>query len=135
MLIHQISLLLGSQWINSEAQIHDEAVGLISHLPVLISAALINTLSTDVQPPLYSLAKNIASSGFADTSRVGGGNPELGVSMAKLNKKNLERHLASYKYSLDLFEKYLIEENWSELEKILANTKQERQNFILKPTN
>jgi len=107
---------------------------LISHLPVLISAALLNTLSTDVKPSLYSLAKSIASSGFADTSRVGGGNPELGVSMAKLNKKNLERHLASYRYSLDLFEKYLLEENWVELEKILVNTKKERQNFILKPT-
>ena len=70
-IVHQISLSLGSQWISSEAQIHDEAVGLISHLPVLISAALLNTLSTDVKPSLYSLAKSIASSGFADTSRVG----------------------------------------------------------------
>ena len=55
--------------------------------------------------------------------------------MAKLNKKNIERHLASYRHSLDLFEKYLLEENWSELEKILVNTQEERQNFILKPTN
>jgi len=55
--------------------------------------------------------------------------------MAKLNKQNVERHLASYRYSLDLFEKYLREENWIELEKILVNTQKERQNFILKPTN
>ena len=134
-IIQKISLSLGCKWITSDPQIHDEAVGLISHLPVLISAALINTLSIDVKPSLYSLAKNIASSGFADTSRVGGGNPELGVSMAKLNKKNIERHLASYRYSLDLFEKYLLEENWVELEKILVNTQEERQNFIFKATN
>jgi len=106
-IVRQITLSLGSQWISSEAQIHDEAVGLISHLPVLISAALLNTVSSDIKPSLYSLAKSIASSGFADTSRVGGGNPELGVSMAKFNKKNIERHLASYRHSLDLFEKYL----------------------------
>ena len=129
-MVHQISLSLGSQWIRTEAQIHDEAVGLISHLPVLISAALLNTVSTEINPSLYSLAKNIASSGFADTSRVGGGNPELGVSMAKFNKRNIERHLASYRDSLDLFEKYLLEENWYELEKILVNTQEERQNFI-----
>ena len=55
--------------------------------------------------------------------------------MAKLNKKNIKSHLASYRYSLDLLEKYLIEENWGELEKILVNTKEERQNFILKNTN
>ena len=129
-IVHQISLSLGSKWISTEAQIHDEAVGLISHLPVLISAALLKTLCKDINPSIYSLAKSIASSGFADTSRVGGGNPALGVSMAKLNKKNVERHLASYRYSLDLFEKYLLEENWSELEKILINTQEERQNFI-----
>ena len=102
---------------------------------MLISAALLNTLSTDVKPSLYSLAKSIASSGFADTSRVGGGNPDLGVSMAKFNKENLKRHLASYRHSLDLFEKYLLDENWNELEKILVITQEERKNFISKSTN
>ncbi len=132
--IHQISLSLGCKWISAEAQIHDEAVGLISHLPVLISAALLNTLNADINPSLYSLAKSIASSGFADTSRVGGGNPELGVSMAKFNKKNLMKSLLCYRHSLDLFEKYLLEENWNELEKILVNTNAVRQNFISKST-
>ena len=129
-IVHQISLSLGSKWISTEAQIHDEAVGLISHLPVLISAALLKTLCTDINPSLYSLAQSIASSGFADTSRVGGGNPALGVSMAKFNKANLKRHLSSYRHSLDLFEKYLLEENWNELEKMLVNAQKERKNFI-----
>jgi len=129
-IVHQISLSLGSKWISTEAQIHDEAVGLISHLPVLISAALLKTLCTDINPSIYSLAKSIASSGFADTSRVGGGNPALGVSMAKFNKANLKRHLSSYRHSLDLFEKYLLEENWNELEKMLVNAQKERKNFI-----
>ena len=55
--------------------------------------------------------------------------------MAKFNKQNIGKHLESYRHSLDLFEKYLLEENWSELEKILVNTQEERQNFILEPTN
>ena len=133
--IHQIALSLGCKWISTEAQLHDEAVGLISHLPVLISSALLNTLSTKINPSLYSLAKSIASSGFADTSRVGGGNPELGVSMAKFNKENLMKNLLFYRNSLDLFEKYLREENWNELERILISTQEERQNFISKSTN
>ena len=82
-----------------------------------------------------SSVKYNGTTGFTDTSRVGGGNPELGVSMAKFNKKNIERYLASYRHSLDLFERYLLEENWNELEKMLVNTQEERQNFILKPTN
>jgi len=133
-IIHQISLSLGCKWISVEAPIHDEAVGLISHLPVLISAALLNTLFTDTSPSLYSLAKNIASNGFTDTSRVGGGNPELGVSMAKFNKENLMKNLLSYRHSLDLFEKYLLEENWDEIERILISTQKGRQKFISKLT-
>ncbi len=133
--IEQIALSLGCQWISSEAQTHDEAVSLISHLPVLISSALVKTVCTDINPSLYSLAKSIASSGFNDTSRVGGGNPELGVSMAKFNKANLKRHFSSYRHSLDLFEKHLLNENWNELEKMLANTQEQRQNFMSKPTN
>ena len=128
--IHQISLSLGCRWISAEAEIHDEAVGLISHLPVFISAALLNTLREDINPSLYSLAKSIASSGFADTSRVGGGNPKLGVSMAKFNKKNLMKSLLSYRHSLDLFEKYLLEENWDEVEKILVKTHKTREDLI-----
>ena len=134
-IVHQISLSLGSIWISSEAQIHDEAVALISHLPVLISAALLNTLCTNINPSIYSLAKSISSNGFADTSRVGGGNPALGVSMAKFNKANLKRQLSSYRHSLDLFEKYLCEENWNEIEKILVNVQKERKKFISKTTN
>ena len=129
-IIHQIALSLGCKCIRADAPIHDEAVGLISHLPVLISAALLNTLFTDTNPSIYALAKSIASNGFADTSRVGGGNPELGVSMAKFNKKNLMRNLISYRNSLDLFEKYLLEENWNELEKLLINTQKGRENFL-----
>lgn len=133
--IHQLSLSLGCQWISTEAQIHDEAVSLISHLPVLISAALLNTISTNVKHSLYSLAKSIASSGFSDTSRVGGGNPELGLSMAKYNKENLIKNLISYRKSLELFEKYLLEEDWNQLEKMLVKTQDERQNFIAKSIN
>ena len=134
-IIHEISLSLGCKWIIAEAQTHDEAVGLISHLPVLVSAALLNTLQADINPALYSLAKDIASSGFSDTSRIGGGNPDLGVFMAKFNKENLKRYLSSYKHSLELFEKCLIDENWNELKSLLMSTHEERQIFISKSTN
>tara|TARA_B100000965_G_scaffold375404_1_gene367449 strand:+ start:362 stop:1237 length:876 start_codon:yes stop_codon:yes gene_type:complete len=131
--IHKISMSLGCKWISAEAQMHDEAVSLISHLPVLISSALLNTVSASINPSLYSLATNIASSGFTDTSRVGGGNPELGVSMVKFNKENVMKSLLSYRHSIDLFEKYLCEDNWDDLKKMLVYTQQSRKNFISKP--
>ncbi|MEO0686872.1 MAG: prephenate/arogenate dehydrogenase, partial [Cyanobacteria bacterium J06649_11] len=60
-----------------EPQIHDRAVSWISHLPVMVSASLIDACLQE-EPDTLKLAQILASSGFKDTSRVGGGNPELG---------------------------------------------------------
>ncbi len=133
--IHQISLLLGCKWITTEAKIHDEAVGLISHLPVFISAALLKTMDIRDNKSLLSLAKDLVSSGFADTSRIGGGNPQLGVAMAKFNKSNMLQSLRTYKQSLDLLEQRLLSENWEEIEKELLKTQQIREDLIKKNIN
>ena len=77
-----------ARWIECPAADHDQAVALISHLPVLLGAALIEAAG---QAPL---ARALASSGFADTSRVGGGNPELGSMMARYNQQALLAALA-----------------------------------------
>ncbi len=133
--IHQISLLLECKWITTEATIHDQAVSLISHLPVFISAALLKTMDISANKSLLSLAKDLASSGFADTSRIGGGNPQLGVAMAKFNKSNMLQNLRTYRQSLDMLEQCLLSENWEEIEKELLRTQQIRKNFIERPLN
>ena len=133
--IHQIALLLGCKWITTEAEIHDEAVGLISHLPVFISAALLKTMDNSDNKSLLSLAKDLISSGFADTSRIGGGNPQLGVAMAKFNKSNMLQSVRTYKQSLDLFEQHLLSGKWEEIEKELLKTQQIRENLINKHIN
>ncbi len=133
--IHQISLLLGSKWITTDATIHDQAVSLISHLPVFISAALLKTMDISANKSLLSLAKDLASSGFADTSRIGGGNPQLGVAMAKFNKSNMLQSLRAYRQSLDLLEQRLLSENWEDIEKELLRTQKIRKEFIQNPIN
>ena len=56
-------------------QAHDRAVSWISHLPVIVSGSLIAACQSEANPEVLTLAQNLASSGFRDTSRVGGGNP------------------------------------------------------------
>ena len=51
---------------------HDEAVSLISHLPIFLASALIETVDTKHNQSLLDLTQKLAASGFADTSRVGG---------------------------------------------------------------
>jgi arogenate dehydrogenase (NADP+) len=111
-------------------EIHDRAVAWISHLPVMISANLIDSCVSHNQPDVVSLAQKIASSGFRDTSRVGGGNVELGLMMAQYNREQLLNCLREYQDNLALMIDHIDHENWDQLQAILAKTQQQRPHFV-----
>jgi len=121
---------LGSQWLTSGAAQHDQAVALISHLPVLVSAALLRAVGEERDPEIRQLAMALASSGFADTSRVGGGNPDLGVAMASSNREAVLRGLAAYRWSLEQLEEAVLQNNWPQLQQELARTQALRPEFL-----
>ena len=109
---------------------HDRAVAWISHLPVMVSASLIDACISGADPTVLELAQQLASSGFRDTSRVGGGNPELGLMMARYNRESLLRSLISYRHSLDQIIELIEQENWQSLEKKLKQTQSHRPPFV-----
>ena len=105
-------------------------VSLISHLPVMTSASLIAACEKEPDAQVRQLAEKFASSGFRDTSRVGGGNPELGVMMAKYNREALLMSLQNYRSNLDELVKLIEREDWTSLEQILQSTKEARGKFV-----
>lgn len=109
---------------------HDRAVAWISHLPVLISANLLTACTSEPDQTVLKLAKSLASSGFRDTSRVGGGNPELGVMMARYNQPELLRCLEHYRQNLDHTIRTIQDQNWPALETQLTQTQQARLEFL-----
>ena len=109
---------------------HDRAVAWISHLPVMISASLIAACLGEADPAVLGLAHALASSGFWDTSRVGGGNPELGVMMAQYNQAALTRSLHAYRDRLDQLITQVEQADWRSLEALLKETQQERSEFL-----
>ena len=109
---------------------HDKAVSLISHLPVMASASLIAACEKEPDAQVRQLAEKFASSGFRDTSRVGGGNPELGVMMAKYNREALLMSLQNYRSNLDELVKLIEREDWTSLEQILHSTQKARGKFV-----
>lgn len=109
---------------------HDRAVAWISHLPVMVSASLIESCLSETDPAVLELAQQLASSGFRDTSRVGGGNPELGVMMARYNRHSLLRSLISYRHSLDQLIAQIEQEDWQTLAEKLKQTQLERPKFL-----
>jgi arogenate dehydrogenase (NADP+) len=114
-----------------DAQIHDRAVSWISHLPVMVSASLIKACLQE-EPDTLQLAQILASSGFRDTSRVGGGNWQLGVMMAKYNRQELLRSLLQYRHNLDEMIALIEQEDWQKLEQVLQTTSAARPKFLNK---
>mgnify|MGYP002784330888 CR=1 FL=1 len=110
---------------------HDLAVAWISHLPVMVSASLIAACLGEGQPGVVELTKVLASSGFRDTSRVGGGNPELGVMMARYNTTALVRSLRTYQDILNQVIQDIESQDWQALEHLLQQTQQARPDFLL----
>ncbi len=108
---------------------HDRAVSWISHLPVMVSAGLITACMSETDPVVLALAQQLASSGFRDTSRVGGGNPELGVMMARYNQQELLRSLQSYRHKLEALTRLIEQEDWIALEQQLQSTQLARTQF------
>jgi arogenate dehydrogenase (NADP+) len=127
--VEEIARSLGSHIYRCHPEDHDRAVAWISHLPVMVSASLIAACTSEVDPDILSLAQQLASSGFRDTSRVGGGNPELGVMMAKYNRQELLRSLNSYRQHLDQLINDIEQENWQTLQQKLEQNQQTRKNF------
>ncbi|ACB53811.1 prephenate dehydrogenase [Crocosphaera subtropica ATCC 51142] len=129
-ILEQLAQSLGSKVYTCSPEIHDQAVAWISHLPVMVSASLIAACVGEKEKTVLNLAQQLASSGFKDTSRVGGGNPELGLMMAQYNKTGLLHSLQGYRQQLDEVIEYINREEWDSLEQLLMMTQKKRPPFI-----
>ncbi|MEH2393192.1 MAG: prephenate/arogenate dehydrogenase [Nostoc sp.] len=128
--LEEIVRSLGANIHYCQPEQHDRAVSWISHLPVMVSSSLIAACLSETDPDVLQLAQKFASSGFRDTSRVGGGNPELGVMMARYNRQALLRSLQQYRHNLDELTNLIEQENWDVLEQKLKSTGKARPNFV-----
>ncbi len=75
--------LTGAEIIKMKAEEHDRAAALISHMPMLVSQAI---MKTALKSPA---ALKMASSGFRDMTRLSLSNTQMAEDMIKLNSKNI----------------------------------------------
>lgn len=132
--VQQLADRLGAMWVCCEAALHDRAVALISHLPVFVSAALIEAADAvaaeGAREGLPELTRLLASSGFADTTRVGGGNPRLGTLLARCNRDALLKAFRGYRLALDALETLLEQEEWPRLQQELEHCERLRTGYV-----
>jgi len=129
--VQDLAESLGALWLTCPAAAHDRAVALISHMPVLVSAALLQAAEQGGEAAsAAALVRQLASSGFADTSRIGGGNPELGTLMARCNRSAVLEALNHYRQQLGSLEALVQSEEWDALQGALSHCQALRPEFL-----
>lgn len=84
---------IGAKPIITTPEKHDQAVALISHLPLLASIGLCEAVK---KSSIKEFASIIASSGFKDTTRIASGNPEMNSNLLISNSLVLGKLLPVY---------------------------------------
>ena len=90
--------LMGARPFYIEAQEHDALVAVVSHLPHLVSVALV---ATTVNDPRWSNMAKLASSGYRDTTRLASGDPRMSRDICLTNKKPILEAIENYINSLN----------------------------------
>ncbi len=128
--IEHLAQQLGAEIYHCSPEAHDRAVAWISHLPVMVSASLIYAALQEPDGEVRTLAQQLASSGFRDTSRVGGGNPELGAMMAQYNRDEVLRSLQRYRDAITATIEQIESEDWQAITSQLKVTQAARPYFV-----
>jgi arogenate dehydrogenase (NADP+) len=109
---------LGAKVVITTPEKHDEAVALISHMPMLIAQAIFRTAQDN------DLALEIASSGFRDMTRLAMSNPEMANDMVQMNSENIQTSILKlYKSIGDLTNSNYLEQ--------INEIRQNRQSMFL----
>ncbi|MBE9137942.1 prephenate/arogenate dehydrogenase [Nodosilinea sp. LEGE 07088] len=128
--VRAIAASLGANLCQCHPDQHDRAVAWISHLPVMVSSSLILACQGEADPAILALAQTLASSGFQDTSRVGGGVPELGMLMARHNRAAVLDAIAQYQQQLEQVRNAIATEDWDAVHNTLRQSQTARPAYL-----
>ena len=107
--------------------VHDSIVAGISHMPVAVAAALVDSVLGSGK--LSDEMMELAASGFRDTTRIASGDPDMGADMFITNKKAVLTSLNSFKKSLSEIEKLIRQGNAAMIREKLLRIKDFRDSM------
>ena len=94
---------IGARVSDMDAEEHDRVFAMVSHLPHLLSYALVNQI--DESPArVRELMLRHAAGGFRDFTRIAGSHPEMWRDICLDNRENLLSAIAGYRLALDKLE-------------------------------
>ncbi len=119
---------IGAQCISLNAEQHDQAVAVISHLPYLLSIGLVASVQQAAQTD--ATPWRLASSGFRDTSRLAGSDVSMIGDTLLTNREAVLAALAIFRQQLDRTQSALESSDETALHAILENTRQARLDWL-----
>jgi prephenate dehydrogenase len=87
-----------------DAEVHDRAVAGISHLPLLVAAALVESVAGRTAadaPPDWDVARALAAAGWRDMTRLARGDPAMGGAIAATNARAVAERLRALRAAID----------------------------------
>ena len=109
---------------NSEK--HDKILAITSHMPHLISYAIVSS-SLKANAKEKSQIIKFSAGGFRDFTRIAASDPTMWRDIFIDNKKNLLKVTKEFEKSLNLLKKYIKNNNQKKLEEIFLKTKKVRK--------
>jgi prephenate dehydrogenase len=114
---------LGAKVVELAPEVQDRLVAGVSHLPLAVAAALINSISG--MKDRNDLVR-VASSGFRDTTRVASGSPVFGVDLFVTNRDAVLSMIKAFKASLSELEKKISRGDRGGISRCLSSAKEFR---------
>ena len=89
---------LGARSVRMAPDAHDHAVAAISHLPLVVAAALVESVTSG---PDWATERGLAATGWADMTRLARGGPEMGADILATNAAAVAGRLRELRRALD----------------------------------
>jgi prephenate dehydrogenase len=109
-----------------DAQEHDNLVAGISHLPMLLSAALASLTTAN---PSWPKMSKLAASGYHDLTRLASGNPEVNSHICLSNQEAIVYWIDKFSQELETYRQLVVEGD-KRLEQALAEANKARQEWL-----
>lgn len=118
LIVSELWKRLGAKCVKIDPAVHDSIVASISHMPHLISAALVNSVT--------EAHIKFASSGFRDTTRIAAGSVEIWHDITLSNRKAILQQIEKFETSLKKLKKSIISNQGKQLTRQLEQARVKR---------
>lgn len=119
--------LVGANPLFLTAPEHDRFVAAISHLPLIISSALVTTTT---RSPSWSVMAGLAATGYRDLTRLASQHPRMNRDICLTNGENVASWIDAFIEELGRFRRLVTEGNEEEVEQAFIQAKQARQSWL-----